>query len=268
MRRILLMVCVFFSVLLFSGCGFTPPAGERRDASTLSDGRWDANASLPLQRIEQWSGYDLPLRLGSVRDGGVESEPVGRALTTSVCDGQNLRLSPEAERYARSGYQLWHLCYRTPTRSTSTDALATMRPASVVVSVFHESSRTLRETMTVPVTTSERSQMMNVLVILSANTRPFFFIENRYPSGATLGAVTESTETGDILTHGELQMRHVNAAGHQETTVPGVGVVCAVTHSTNMRRELFFIPYLACLGGFESCRLGAYDCRDLLSLPF
>lgn len=266
MRRILVMVWVFFSILLFSGCGFTPPAEERREASTQR--REGARSSPFEQRVELWPSDDFSPQLSVAHGAGTEMGPAGRALTTSVCDGQNLRLSPGAERYARSGYQLWHLCYRTPTRSTSTDALSTMRPTSVAVSVFHEPSRTLRETMTLPVTTSERSQMMDVLVILSANTRPFFFIENRYPSGATLGAVTESIETGDILMHGELQMRRVNAAGHQETTVPGVGVLCAVTHSTNMRRELFFIPYLACLGGFESCRLGAYDCRDLLSLPF
>jgi len=266
MRRILVMVWVFFSILLFSGCGFTPPAEERREASTQ---RQEGARSSPFeQQVELWPSHDFSPRLGVAGDVATNMEPVGRALVMDACDGQNLHLSQELERYARAGYQLWHLCYRVPTRSSSTDALSTMRPTSIVTSVFHEPSRTLRETMTVPVTALDQSQTMNVLVVLSANTRPFFFIENRYPSGATLGAVTESSETGDIITHGELQMRRVNAQGHQETTVPGVGVVCRVTNSTHTQHELFFIPYLACLGGFESCRLGAYDCRDLLSLPF
>lgn len=275
----MVMVSVLLTIVLFSGCGFTPPAEESRDAliADSEEARVDASSSISIGSrgldsvTELWRWDDLPLRagFGIARDAGTFIEPTARTLSPSACHGRRLRLSPDVQTSVRDGYSLWHLCYRTPTRSSSTDALANMRPVSVALSVFHEPSRTLRETMTVPAPASANPWTMNVLVILSPTTRPFFFFENRYPSDARLGVVSESRETGDPITHGQLQMWRVDTEGQQEASVPGVGIVCHASSSADeAHRQMFFIPHLACLGGFESCRLATYDCRDMLSLPF
>lgn len=273
-----LMVWVLFAILIFAGCGSAPASGLATDASTSLDApssmapfppvATPLSSSVTELTSPAWEDLSLRAGSGSASDGGVAHPPFGRTLDATTCGEPSLHLASELERYARDGYELWQLCYRTPTPQTSPDVRASSQPESMVISVVHEPSRTLREVLAVPRSSFDRTQTASILLVLPPQTRPFFFLENRYGSRGSLGAVSESEETGDPISHGELLLWRLQADGSREASVPGVGVVCALTTPTReASRILFFVPHLACLGGFESCRLNRYDCRDLLSLP-
>lgn len=303
-KRVFVMVATFFALLLLPGCsdGVIQPGGgtvrERVPIPSLVDQNGDDREDEPLvyeHRPDEFAADSGTMgeRTGSVHDQPDETEvpvpgermdpadrppvdpgtswmePTGRVLPASTCHGRRLALAPEVAGWMRTGYQLWHLCYRTPSPMTSSDRLARERAERVSFGFFDERAHALRGVVTVPAPRTANPWTANVLVILAPPTRPFFSIENDYASGQRLGAVSEVRPNDDILTHGTVQMWRVAEDGTQMPSVPGVGVVCGYTELVHdpRGRTLFFVPHLACLGGFESCRLGAYDCRDMLALP-
>lgn len=197
------------------------------------------------------------------------TEPMARMISPSACDKRRLSLPSEVSAWAQNGYHLWHLCYRTPTPATSMHRLASERPQIVTTSFFHEPSQSRRDIISVSAPLMANPWVMNVLVALPLGARPFFFIENEYPSTERLGAASELRPHGDILTHGTWQMWRVSEDGRQEALVPNLNIVCGYTNLLrhDEPRQLFFIPHLDYLRGFESYPRGAYRCRDQLASP-
>lgn len=296
MKKFLVIVCVFLSVLL-SSCGPQNASAESdshlrpSEPHLVSEMPTAASAVHPLvgreRPLDPWPWDDLPLRADfGVLDRGANStsppvddlpdaaaepgprmEPTMRMLAANICNDRPLRLSSDARSWVTAGYTLWHLCYETPSYASSQHPFATGRPTQIAFTFFHEPSQTLREIATVEVPRGTPPWTVNALVALPPGTRPLLNIENRYSNGDHLYAIQPLRWNEEIQMHGVLQPWRVNPDGTQALSVPGV--LCMYVSPANivMGREYFFVPHTSCPDGVESCRLNSYECTDLFASP-
>lgn len=245
----------------------------------------------PDDPFEGWPWDDEPLRAGlGVRDDGGTREsvpdastpsrpatsdassasrshwmqPTVRRLSANTCNERMLELSPELVTWARLGYSLWHICYRTPSRATSQHPLALRRSESVTLVYFDDSAHALREVGEVMAPRAADPWTVNVIVVMPPTVRPFFNLENRYSSTEHLYAAQAVRWNDDITMHGQLQIWRVDALGGQAPAPPAI-VCLHISIVTGVEgRQYFFVPEPACPDGFKACHLHGHICRDLI----
>ncbi|GEM_PF-5001417 len=288
MRTFLVMLCAFLSVLLAS-CNSqaesTPRLRPSEPVLSLEDadaGTSSTSLPRPDSLFDSWPWDDLPPQTPSTRDDlpDASAEPLGRGggflnwmeptvrwLAPNTCSDRPLRLSPEVLGWARDGYLLWHICYETPSATSSQHPFALRRPTQTALTFFHEPSQTSRDILHIFAPRGTAPWTVNALVVLPPNTRPLLNLENRYANGDHLYAIQPLRWNEDIEIHGTLQLWRVHPDGMQALSVPGILCMYVSPRDIVTGRTFFLMPHTACPDGVESCRLSAYECTDLFGSP-
>lgn len=250
MRRakFVIMYTVFFTVLLFSSSCYRPPlegivsvshdAGTG-DRATIADAPSDAQ-SLTKEDAGAAS-IDLKTRPSP------DEEIVTVQLAPQTCHGARLQLSSELQQALSANMEVWHLCYKTPTTRTSTEALARFRPTQVITSLIFPH----RE---VPLMRTEAPRVadpwtVSILVALPSRSMPLFNFVNRYANDEYLFAF-EGPSLTFPLQNGEIQAWRVYADGSQVVATPHT----ACRNRDQMSEQLAgFVPDSGCLTGIDRC---------------
>ncbi len=299
MRKFFVIMIVFLSVFLM-GCGADAAAAEPRSRLRASEPSLTTAASPTTSGMRPLYGYDpaldiwpwddlplatntgvfrgAPLPTDDLPDASAEAhntgedsgrnwmEPTVRLLAANTCNDRPLHLSSEVSGWLHAGYALWHVCYETPSATTSEHPFAALgRPTQVAFTFFHEPSQTQREITHVSAPRGTAPWMVNALIILPPSTRPLLNLENRYANGDHLYAIQPVRWNEAIERHGLLHPWQVNPDATQTLSVPGVLCMYVSPRDILTGREYFFVPHTACLDGVESCRLNAYECTDQFS---
>lgn len=269
--KFLLMASLFLTIILFTpGCLGTPVSVILLERQTVADA---ATSDTPRPTV------DTPTTLAdapgdqTALDGGVRTDAVHERMETptgdtlpqaillapTTCHGRRLPTNTPGLALVGEHTRVWHLCYKTPTRTTSTHILAAQRPERFRFDVITpEGPRTL---LVAPAPASANPWTISFLVILPANMVPAFQGVNLYGDARTLGMVASSSPGAFPSVQGEIQSWRLMRDASQNPEQPDT-----VCHDPQVQTAegAFFLPMDQCPGHGETCPLlGQLDCRSL-----
>lgn len=282
-------VFVFFTITLFApGCitwQYTnPDAGDSSVDGALvpsndvqlavSDaGALPSELDVPMLSIERDSGSPstTPRDTGSPvtprEDAGATtdrppplptSEGVqGIILAPTTCQGRRLGASSLAPLgIVPAGYTLWHLCFKTPIRTSSTSPLANERPARVSVHVVN-AGRAMNEAVSGNAPATANPWTFSVLISLPPGQTPNFHARAHYANGQTLSFAVRHPPS----INGEIKIWQVASDGEQTERVPNL--VCE-DPLDNTNANGIFLPTGICPSAGRMCPgLTGYICEAL-----
>lgn len=195
--------------------------------------------------------------LDTDRPAPLPTEPVAFLLAPSTCHGRRLPATTPGLELGARGMTLWHLCYKTPTRTTSTHPLAAERPERVTLEVVLSDGERLL--FAAPAPASANPWTVSLLVALPIGVAPAFQGHNYYNRNRELGIVASSDGEEFPSIQGEMRSWRVLRDQSQDEYVPAR--VCR--RPTPLRPDgAFFLPLDMCPG--RTCPLlERLDCRVL-----
>lgn len=246
---LIVAVSLFSFIVLFTpGCTDLPVNREQFGV----DAGIDTDTRPPVLAIPS-ADVEAPKDSSSVH----LTDPIAFLLAPSTCNGRRLPATTPGLELESHGMTLWHLCYKTPTSTTSTHPLASQQPELVTIEVaMNDGERLVLATPTEPGTTPST---ISVLVALPEGVAPAFQGTNYYESSRRLGIVASSDGHSFPTIQGVMRSWRVLYDQSQDEYIPAH--VCRRPTLQNPDGA-FFIPLDACIA--QSCpMIERLDCRNL-----
>jgi len=232
----------------------TPDAGTSLDATAVSDARASLDARTDTGARD--SARDVPAV-------DAPSHAVVLELSPHSCSGYRIATTNDFVGYARAGMAVWHICYQTPSRATSSHPQATTRAQRIYVDRFDRVARRLVREAHIDAPTTANPWVANYLIALPAAQASMFNIESLLSEDTYIRAVQENTRGGFPELNGRLDVWRVQTDGTEIHTRPAM--YCRDNTTRGAFPMLgFFVPEQACLHDDSNCDLAdidLYDCQ-------
>lgn len=244
-------VPVLVDLVPHEDAGDTVDVSAKLDASLNTEDAPAATPDVPTDDVVNTMVDDRPT---------AAAQPLAAAflLAPITCHGRRLPSTTPGLDLAAQGMTLWHLCYKTPTRTTSTYPLPTQRAERVTLELATPAGEQLL--LAVPAPASANPWTVSVLVALPPGVAPAFQGFTHYANHPSLAIVGSGDGESFPTIQGEMRSWRVLNDLAQDEYAPGR--VCRRPTPLHPNGA-FFLPLDMCPG--RTCPLvQGLECQDLI----
>lgn len=232
-------------------------AGDTADVSVQLDASAD-NEDAPTVTADVTTDDAANTMVDDRPTAPAQSPAVAFLLAPITCHGRRLPSTTPGLDLAAQGMTLWHLCYKTPTRTTSTYPLPSQRAERVTLELATPTGEQLL--LAVPAPASANPWTVSVLVALPAGVAPAFQGFTHYANHPSLAIVGSGDGESFPTIQGEMRSWRVLNDLSQDEYAPGR--VCRRPTPLHPNGA-FFLPLDMCPG--RTCPLlQGLECQDLI----